>query len=405
MSTPAQWLWMQRLFGVGTARAHRAREYCGDPEEILALSAKRLSADGWLNPKEKREILSPDLETPRRLLEQAQDLGFRAVTPESPEYPLRLGMIPSPPLVLFAKGDLSLLTDPYPIAMVGTRYPDDYGKRAARKIATEIAGLGGTVVSGLAVGVDSVCHRSALDVGGHTVAFLAAGPDSEYPKANAALRREVEERGLLLTEFPVGVSVRSHSFHIRNRLLSGISLATVVVQAPRRSGSLITAGHALAQDRDVYAVCGSIFSLKMEGCHGLLSEGAAPVFSGTELMERYAALYGVPPEPVADPERIAALANPREEPSSPPARSGGDRGSPKAPRQEKAAPGRPVSPSLIASLTGEQERVYAACGEECGADELCARTGLAAPRLMSTLTQLEIFGLVETLPGGRVRRV
>jgi len=410
MSTPAQWLWMQQTFGIGTARAHTALERYGTAEEILALGARRLAGDTWLTKRERDAIASPDLGGAQRLLDRAQALGFAILTPDSPCYPVRLRMIASPPLVLYARGDVTLIADPYPVAMVGTRDPDEYGRRAARKIATEIAGWGGTVVSGLARGIDAVCHESALAVGGRTVAFLAAGCDSDYPRVNASLRREIAARGLLVTEFPAGMPVRPHSFHVRNRLISGLSLATVVVQAARRSGSLITAGHALAQDRDVYAVCGSIFSAKMAGCHALLGEGAAPIVSGETLLREYERIYGIAPEPVAAAERIAALANPADEPlPTARVRSGGSPRRARAPTKPAVVPEAPaaksVSPAVIASLTGEQEAVYTACAAESGFDELCERTMLEAAQLLRTLTQLEIFGLIEEKPGRRFCRI
>jgi len=402
MSAPAEWLWMQRTFGIGTTRAHLALERCGRPDEILALSARRLAQDNWLSPREKQAIASPDLAAAEELLKQAQALGFSALTPDSPEYPARLRSISAIPLVLYAKGDRSLLAEPYPIAMVGSREPDEYGCRAARKIATEIAGTGGVVVSGLARGIDTVCHEAALAVGGKTIGVLAAGPDSAYPRASLAIRDAVGEHGLLLSEFPVGCGIRPHSFHVRNRLLSGLSLAAVVVQAARRSGALITAGHALAQDRDVFAVCGDLFSRKMEGCHDLLCEGAAPIFSGVQLLKDYEAVYGIPLEPVADGTRIAALANPvgkraaqlPERPAAKPAR----------PAAPVPAPRRPA-PAILASLTETQDAVYTACAAESGFDELCERTMLETASLLSALTQLEIFGLIEELPGRRFRQV
>ena len=399
MSAPAQWLWMQSTFGIGTARAHLALERYGKPDEILALSARRLAADPWLSPREKRAIASPDLSAAQQLLRQAEDLGFSAVTPDCPEYPLRLRMIGSIPLVLYAKGDRSLLTEPYPIAAVGSREPDEYGRRAARKIATEIAGMGGVVVSGLARGIESVCHESALAIGGKTIGFLAAGPDSPYPRSGAVLREAVARRGLILSEFPVGTGVRPHSFYVRNRLLSGISLATVVVQAARRSGALLTAGHALAQDRDVFAVCGDIFSQKMAGCHELLCEGAAPIVSGVRLMRDYERTYGIPLDPVAGEARIAALSNPGEEPPQPAGRRETRR---TVPAQERGP--QPPSPAILARLTEAQDTVYTACAAESGFDELCERTALEAAALLSTLTQLEIFGLIEEMPGRRFRR-
>jgi DNA processing protein len=200
MSTQAQWLWMQNTFGTGSRRAHEAYERFGAPDSLLALPAAQIEQDGFLTQQEKRAVLSPDLAAAGRAVEEAEYFGAQILTPDSAQYPEGLRNIHAMPLILYAVGDLSLLRDRYLISMVGTRLPDEYGLRAARKLSAEIAALGGVVVSGLAVGIDAACHRGALEAGGKTLAFLAAGLDVDYPSKNHALRALIEKNGLVLTE-------------------------------------------------------------------------------------------------------------------------------------------------------------------------------------------------------------
>ena len=397
MKPAVKWLWMQQTFGIGTRHAHEVLTNCGTPDEVLSLCGDRLHNDKTLTDEDKLAIASPDFSKAEAAIEEIESMGWTVITPDDDIYPERLRTIHSMPMVLYAKGDLSLLSETYAIAMVGMRECDEYGARCGRKIATEIAALGGVVVSGLARGIDSVCHEAALDVGGKTIAFLAVGPDGNYPMQTRDLRKKIEQKGLVVTEFPLRSQVRGHSFHIRNRLISGISLGTVVVEAARHSGSLITAGHAIMQDRDLYAVCGNIFSLKFEGNHKLLAEGAAAAFSGVDIMRGYEAVYGEELSPICSEKQMNAKANPVrfEMPPEPERKL-----KKKTKTEEKPVKKTPKRLSTDA-LNSEQEKVYLACEEEISFDELCQKSEISAGALLSILTQLEIFGYIETIPGRR----
>lgn len=401
MKNAVKWLWMQQTFGIGTRHADEVLRKCGGPDELLSLEGKRLEKDTTLTKDDKLEIASPDFSKAEKIIDDVEKLGWTPIAFDDEFYPERLRDIYSPPMVLYAKGDVSLLSETYAIATVGTRSCDEYGARAARKISTEIAGMGAVVVSGLARGIDSICHEAALDVKGKTIAFLAAGPDSDYPRTSRALRERIEREGLVVTEFPPNSQVRGYTFHVRNRLISGISLATVVIEASKHSGSLITAGHAMAQDRDVYAVCGDIFSLKLEGNHRLLSEGAQAVFSGVELMRGYEALYGEELVPVCTKAVMDSRANPVKRDSVMPTPE-------KKPSEREGAahtPERKQARLSTAALSCAQEKVYLACEGEMSFDTLCERCEMPVGQVLSVLTQLEIFGYVESIPGRRYRPI
>lgn len=207
-----------------------------------------------------------------------------AVALVDPAYPPLLKEIIDPPLALFHRGDLSLVRQPM-VAVVGSRRASAYGMNAARELARQLAGAGVVVVSGLARGIDAAAHEAALSAGGRTIAILGTGIDIVYPRSHKRLARAIEERGLLLTEFAPGTPPVAQNFPIRNRVISGVSLGVVIVEATSRSGSLITARTAAEQGREVFAVPGSIFASGTEGTHRLIQYGAKLVHDVNDILE------------------------------------------------------------------------------------------------------------------------
>lgn len=195
------------------------------------------------------------------------------VTYDDPVYPPRLKEIHDPPPLLYVKGTL-LPSDANAVSIVGSRRATHYGKTVAGRLAGDMARMGITVVSGLAYGVDAAAHKGALAAGGRTFAVLGCGVDVVYPRANSKIYERIPASGALISEFPMGCQPDAGLFPLRNRIISGLSLGTVVVEAPRKSGALITARHALEQNREVLAVPGNIFSPYGEGCHRLIKDGA-----------------------------------------------------------------------------------------------------------------------------------
>lgn len=400
----ARWLLLQQLFGIGTHRAHLLCERYGDAAEVFSLTRGRLEEDAFFSPEERGRLLSHDFSQAEAEVLLAEQSGAVLLTPDSPEYPESLRNIHSMPMVLYAVGDLSLLNGHYPIAMVGSRSPNEYGRAAAKKLAGEVAALGGVVVSGLAIGTDALCHAAALEANGRTIAFLAAGLDFDYPRTNRALRKLIERFGLVLTEYSFGSPALGAHFPVRNRLIAGLSMATVVIQCRAHSGTMLTAGHALSQGRDLFAVPDSIFSA-MDGANSLLAQGAEPALSGEQILLRYPEIYGYPldaPNPPA-----SSPAPPAAQKAVPAARREGTAPGQSAERQAiSVSPRGEAAPAPPAYLSGEQAKVYAAlaAGPQ-PVDLLCERCGLAAGALLAILTQLELFGLVRLLPGRMVETV
>jgi DNA processing protein len=217
----------------------------------------------------------------RRMVDQLRD---STVTLADDDYPPLLREIIDPPLALFFRGDLSIAKQPA-VAMVGSRRASPYAINAATELARQLVSAGVTIVSGLARGVDGASHQSALDAGGATIAVLGTGIDVVYPKSHKRLFRAIEERGLIVSEFAPGTPPLAPHFPIRNRVISGLTLGTVIVEATSRSGSLITARTAAEQNREVFAVPGSIFSRGSEGTHRLIQYGAKLVHDANDVLE------------------------------------------------------------------------------------------------------------------------
>jgi len=282
---------LQRLPGLPEAQLARLLAAVAKPCEILNLSASKLqqlelsgSAYRALSelidsgPGAGQQQLSRDLD----YLDQHR---ITLLSLASPDYPELLKQIADPPPLLYARGNCALLNRPQ-LAMVGSRKTSSQGLENAYAFARALADSGFTIVSGLAAGIDSRSHRGALDTGGDTVAVLGTGIGSVYPPGNSALFAEIAECGLLLSEFPIGTGPRRHHFPKRNRIISGMSLAVLVVEAALQSGSLITARLALEQNREVMAIPGSIHHPGGRGCNALIRQGATLVETVGDVLEQ-----------------------------------------------------------------------------------------------------------------------
>ncbi len=235
------------------------------------------------------------------LRKQVDALRDSAVTLADEEYPSLLRQLVDPPLALFYRGNLALAKKPA-LAMVGSRRASPYALSVAAHLGRELVSAGMAIVSGLALGVDAAAHQAALGASGETIAVLGTGIDIVYPRSHKRLFHTIEERGLILTEFPPGTPPFRYNFPIRNRIISGITLGTVIIEANGRSGSLITARTALEQNREVFAVPGSIFSPGSEGTHRLIQCGAKLVHNTNDILDEFSGEWRVPTEPAAQPE-------------------------------------------------------------------------------------------------------
>lgn len=279
------WLGLRLTPGIGSVRFLRLMEAFGSPRAVLEAPEERLAAVKGIPPVVAQAISRGErLAEPRAELARLERMGARIVTLDHADYPPLLKSVFAPPPLLFVWGDLKPCQRGA-VAMVGSRGHSAYGRRVAEEVARDLALAGKSVISGLARGIDTAAHTAALKAGGHTVGVLGCGLDVAYPPENRGLIKEMALKGAVVSEFPLGAPPAAGNFPVRNRVISGLAQAVVVVEAGRKSGSLITARHALDQGREVFAVPGPVGSPQSEGCHDLLRQGARLLSSAADILE------------------------------------------------------------------------------------------------------------------------
>jgi len=361
------WLTLVQAPGVGPRLIARLLGRFDDVESALEADASILRGLGI--PAAAIEALRrPDEAALDALLAWGQQDGTAILTRDHPAYPPRLAQIPDAPGVLYVRGDPGVLADPQ-LAIVGSRNPTPQGTDTTRELARYLTDCGITITSGLAMGVDGAAHRGALEAG-RTIAVLGTGLDRVYPAAHRDLARQIAEAGALVSELPPDSPARAEHFPRRNRIISGLSLGTLVTEAALGSGSLITARLASEQGREVFAMPGSIHNPLARGCHALIRDGARLVECAQDILAELApALRAV----------------------SAPAAGCGQSGSGAAPVAARAP-----------QLDGDYRRLFTAMGHDpVAVDDLIRRTGLPADSVASMLLLLELQGRVSSYPGGR----
>jgi DNA processing protein len=368
-----------RLILAGGAAAPRRRLLEAHAAPATALAAGPCGwRDAGLDAAQQRALHAkvPDGEM-ARALDWLAEPGHHLIGWHDPDYPALLRRIASPPLALFVAGDPGLLWHPG-VAVVGSRAPSAGGRDHAFDFAHALAASGLAVASGLAAGIDTAAHEGALAAGGVTIAVLGTGIDVPYPRGNAGLHARIAERGVVVSEHPPGTGVRREHFPSRNRILAGLALGTLVVEAASRSGALITARLATEAGRDVFALPGSIHNPKVRGCHRLIREGAGLVETPQEVAEALAPMAAS----LADALR-ARLAVPSSRPGKP---------------AQAPVPG-------LAYDCPDHQRLWDALGHDpTGMDRLVERTGLTAAELSSMLLLMELEGRVAVEHGRYSRK-
>jgi len=368
----AYWLALARAPGVGPITFARLLQHFGDPQAVLAAHVHQWQQLG-LKGELVHYLQQPDWHAVERDLAWLAQPKNHLLTWQHPQYPPRLRDIHDPPPVLFVHGDCALLGSAQ-LAMVGTRNPSRDGERTAFEFAQYLSETQLTITSGLALGIDAASHRGALQSKGYTIAIAGTGLDRVYPAQHRQLAHQIAETGALVSEFPPGTPPRASHFPRRNRIISGLSLGTLVVEAPLHSGALYTAQQALEQGREVFAVPGSIHNPLVKGCHKLIKEGAKLVETAADIIED---LW------IQVPATTQLL-------------------------KEYAQEARLTPTHTQETLELEDEYAQLLkhlCGQPTSVDHLVELSGLTAEAVSSMLLILELRGLVTAQAGGLYARL
>lgn len=404
MKPPIYWIWLQGALGVGAEQTEDLLRKYGTAQAIF--EAQTIDPTG-LRPEQYRRLRDKDTSEAAAIYGEVTALGGFVMTPEDDEYtPLFEGMF-APPLVLYGKGERFDVSAYPTIAVVGTRKHDEAGVLVTRRLAAGLAAGGAVIISGGAKGLDAEALNSALDEGGRCISFQACGIDVDYPKATSALReRLLENGGMLLSEFPPGLPAHKHHFRIRNRLISAAGCGTLVTQAPKISGALITASWAREQGRDVFAAPGAVGTPYSEGSNDLLKDGAKLVTGAVDILmdyiERYPLVINVKAA-IAAEERATTQYH-REQRA---------RRYTKAPVVRDNAPVLKVAQPLETppeatvipcpeTVGDEAKRIYHALkAQPQTVTELARTLGLSPAAVLANMTMLELHGAVTCGAGQR----
>ncbi|MCL2391726.1 MAG: DNA-processing protein DprA [Oscillospiraceae bacterium] len=408
------WIWLSTISGIGAVTSLRLMRHFGDPEKVFLASRADYNAVGGLRPDDISRLLNKDLDKANRILADCVAIGCRAITFNDALYPERLRNIYDPPLVLYTRGVMPAIDEEPVVSIVGTRQCTPYGMSFSKSIAYDISKRGVIVATGLAKGIDSAAAQGALEAGGKVIGIIGTGPGIVYPPENKSLFEDVMHHGVLISEYPPKMpAVKSH-FPARNRLISGISVGVAVIEAPKRSGALITALRALEQGRDIFALPANVDAPSFTGSNALLRDGAIPLLSSDDIISEYAELFpdkissyyeNLPDDfpssvnfvPVAG---IHSAIKPTVKPTVKPT--------------ARPAEVRTVKPTqikkeidnitdvdyidfeqMIVSLDGDEQTVAQIIQDEAmQMDKVILNSGLSAQRVLSAITMLEIKGYV-----------
>lgn len=389
MSGLKYWLWLTELRGLTNQTKLALLRHFGTPEDVFYADPGEILLTEGITREQASLLEDHSMDAADKILADCQRLDIHILTLQDAAYPGRLKNIYDPPCLLYMKGRLPVFDEEMAVAVVGTRKCTPYGTACAEKLGYGLTCGGAVVVSGLAMGIDSAATRGALRAGGVTVAVVGNGLDVKYPYESRYLYDDVAAAGVLLSEYPPGAKALKNHFPARNRILSGLSVATLVVEAPAQSGALITAETAIEQGREVFAVPGPIDAPTSVGCNRLIQDGAGLAADAWDILQGYAAQF---------PEKL---------------RQDRARELPKIlgyQARQKTEP-KPVPPTLRLtddgiSLTDDQIALLRTLDDQEPAlvDDLIEQTGIPTRRVLSALTLLEIENFVVQHSGKRYTR-
>ena len=412
------WIWLAHRPGVSDRMKTLLLEHFRDPEDIFFADGESYRHVEGMTAEMAASLKDKDLSAARTALDACRREKLHILTIQDAAYPSKLKNIADPPVLLYYKGQLPDFDAQPVIGVVGTRKASAYGLQTAKRMGYQISRCGGIVVSGMAYGIDAMAMSGALTAGQPTVGVLGCGADLIYPQSNKGLFEDVAMYGCIFSEFAPGTQPAKWTFPRRNRIISGLSNGILVVEAPEKSGALITANHALEQGRDVFVVPGNIDQPGFFGSNRLLREGAILASSGWDVLSEYEAVYPdkihrdlTPAHQTVYPDEIAKSAAEGEKPMPKVAQIPevpGKNNPLKKILEKKSIDNQPSEAysdvNTAAPKLSEQEQsiVDALRSGERLVDDVIAETGLTTGKILALLTMLELKGVVKRLPGKRI---
>ena len=399
------WIWFAQLNKLSTAQKNLLLQHFHDPEEIYHCRLSALSKLEGVTEAMCNALEDKDLTAAEKILQQCDELGIGIVTQQDETYPARLKNTYDPPIILYFKGTLPQWDAQPVIAIVGTRKATPYGLTVAGRFGKQIAASGALVVSGAAFGIDTYAMQGALQAGKQVVGVLGCGVDQVYPKSNKELFNDILQKGCLLSEYPPKSQAMSWHFPERNRIVTGISNGVLVVEAPEKSGAMISARHAIEQGRDVFAVPGNVDVPSCAGSNALLQDRAIPALSGWDVVKEYAqhwpdvvkrqnVEYHTPQEQMQKVAQTVCLPANIQNTEENSRKKGIDKD-----RESTYS----VLNEQLPPLCDDEKAVLSLIGKEpIGVDEVIAGTDMTPGAVKAILTKLAIKRLTVGHPGGRI---
>ncbi len=397
---PEYWIWLQNALGAG-ANVSEILAYFETPEELYLAGSNEWRLSGLFTEKRIEALKNSTPLQTAEIFKECKNSGYTIITPHSEFYPERLRNLQDMPLVIYGAGDCSVINDQLSLGIVGTRNASDYGVETAQKLSYTLAKGGATIVSGGALGIDSEAHAGAMLAKGRTMAFLGCGLSYKYLMENASLRRAITRYGALFSEYPPFMAPSKRSFPIRNRLISGVSLGIIVIEAGVKSGSLITASRALDQGKDVFAVPGDIIRSSFDGTNHLIKNGAKPVFKAEDVLSEYDYLYGE----LINSEYLDLNLNAIKYVDY--RKNKADKSVKRENVEEKATKEEPSKDRKIPEdVSDDAIAVYKVLSEApLHIDDIIRATGIKMNTVLSALTELELEGAVEQVTGKKYKLI
>lgn len=394
------WLWLQRALGEGAFIKEIIDDF-GGIENLYNANSIMLRMSSALTAKQINRLEITDIHDADEIIYSCQQNNWQIIDYDDERYPDRLKEIHNPPAVLYVDGDLPDIDSLVTIGIVGTRKASEYAVKVTHIMSMGITEAGALVVSGGALGVDTSAHKGALMAKGKTIAVLGCGLGTDYLNENKALRNVIKENGALVTEYPPFTKATRYTFPARNRIISGLSLGVLVVEAGVKSGSLITANYALEQGRDVFAIPGSVLSLDFAGTNKLIDDGAMVVTKPEHIIANYANRFAT-----LDMTKVRSVSELMYEQSDKSANVGKSRDADKLSfdKLEEGRKKRLKNEETARTLQGDVRLVYEALEDSLiHLDEIINRTKLTSAKVLSALTQLEVRGLAVSASGRRYK--